>query len=112
MNRQRMNGRVRGQMDRPAHEWMFARMNGYIIMPPVRPLYLYHQHNTNRPWVGQRKKNEATAGPFFFKNRALEMRGPQQRNAKMGKRETTAWAAKTNRLGGAKGESGAAITGM
>ena len=62
-------------------------------------------------YLCQKTRIPRAAGPFFL-NRALGMRGPQQRNAKMGKRETTAWEEKASRLGEPKGESGDAITGM
>ena len=98
-------------MNRPAHEWMCARTNGYFNMPPVHPFYQYRQPNTMRPWVWQRRKNEAIAGPFFL-NRALGMRAPQQRNAKNGETRNHRMGGKTNRLGGPKGGSGGAIAGM
>ena len=49
---------------------------------------------------------------FFPKLCPRECGTPLKRNAKMGKRETTAWGAKANRLGDPMGESGDACTGM
>ena len=101
MNRQCANGRVRDRTNQPSHEWMRARMTGYINKPPNRPLYQYHQPNTNRQWAEQRKKR-SRRGPRLLSVKLGhgEIGTPQQRVAKMVKRETAAWVEKVTRLGG------------
>ena len=69
MNRQCANGRVRDRTNQPAHEWMRARVAGYVKKPPNQPLYQYRQPNANRQWVEQRQKTKQAraAFPFFLK---------------------------------------------